>query len=62
METMRIDWEEDNDLTAYRVRSTYLDKYNNLLTSGRCSKKYPKDSKIIALAGVYQNIADESKK
>ena len=37
-------------------------KYNNLLTSGRCSAKDPKDAHILALVGVEKNIADDSKK
>ena len=39
-----------------------LKKYNNLLTSWRCSNKDPKDSHILALVGVAQNITDDSKK
>ena len=39
-----------------------LKKYNNLLTSRRSSKKDPKDSHILALVGVAQNLVDDSKK
>ena len=40
----------------------YLKKYKNLLNSGRRSNKDPKDSQIMTLPGVDQNIADDSKK
>ena len=62
METMRSDWEEENDLTAYQVRAMALKKYNNLLTSGRWSNKDPKDYHILYLVGVDQKLADDSKK
>ena len=39
-----------------------MKKYIKLLTSGRCSTKDPKDAHILALLGVAQKIADESKK
>ena len=39
-----------------------LYNYNNLLTSGRWSKKYPKDDQILAQLGMAQNLADDSNK
>ena len=39
-----------------------LKNYNNLLTSGRWSNKYPKDYQILVLVGVAQNLSDDSKK
>ena len=39
----------------------YLKKYNNHLTSGRWSSKYPKDSQILYLVGVAHKLADDSK-
>ena len=62
METRRSEWEEDKDFTEDQVRYIDLNNYNNLLTSGRWSTKYPKDDKILALVGVYQKLADGSKK
>ena len=62
MNTRRSDWEEDKKFTAERVRSMYLKKYNILLTPGRWYTKDPKDSQILALVGVAQKLADDSKK
>ena len=39
-----------------------LNKYNNLLTSGRWSNKDPKDAHILSLVGLDQNLAEDSKK
>ena len=39
-----------------------LKKYNNLFTSEGCSTKEPKDTHILALFGLSENIMDESKK
>ena len=39
-----------------------LKKYNNLLNSGRWSAKDPKDSHILTLLLVAQNLTDDSKK
>ena len=39
-----------------------LKKYNNLLTSGICSSKDPKDAQILALVGVAQILANGSRK
>ena len=39
-----------------------MKKCNNLLTSGRWSKKYPKDYHILDIVGVYQKLADISNK
>ena len=44
------------------MRDMALDNYNKLLTSGRWSKKDPKDAQILDLVGVDQNLADDSKK
>ena len=44
------------------VRAMALKNYNNLLTSGMWSNKYPKDSHIMALVGVSQKLADNPKK
>ena len=44
------------------MRSITLNKYNNLLTSGRWSKKDPKYDQILYLVGVAQKLADNSKK
>ena len=49
METSRSEWEEDKDFTAQKVRAVDLKKYNNQITSGRWSTKYPKDAQILAL-------------
>ena len=62
METRRSEWEEDKDLTEYQMRSMALKKYNSLLTSWRWFIKDTKDAQILALVGVAQNLADESKK
>ena len=61
METRSIEWEKDRKFTKYQVRATDLKKYNNLITSGKCSTNYPKDSWILYLVGATQNIMDESK-
>ena len=62
METSRSEWEEDKELTAYWVRSTYLNNLNSLITSGIwCNKDY-KDVHIIALVRLAQKLADNSKK
>ena len=39
-----------------------LNKYNNLLTSGRWYIKDPKSAHILALVGVSHNIMNDSKK
>ena len=39
-----------------------LNNYNNLLNSGRCSTKDPKDSHILALVVLAQNISDDFNK
>ena len=39
-----------------------LNKYNNLLTSGRWSTKDPKDAQILDLVGVAQKFADKTNK
>ena len=39
-----------------------LKKYNNLLTSWRCSNKDPKYDHILALVVVAQKLVDDSKK
>ena len=62
METRSSEWYEYKELIAEQMSTTYLKKYNNLLTSGRCSNKVPKYVHILALVGVYQNLADDSKK
>ena len=61
MDTRRSEWEEDKYFTADQVRDMSLKNYNNLLTSGRWSTKDPKDSNILALVGVAQNLADDTK-
>ena len=33
-----------------------MNKYNDLLSSGRCSNEDPKDYQILALVGVTQNL------
>ena len=62
METRRSEWQEDKDFTEDQVRSMDLNNYNNLLTSERWYTKDTKDAQILALVGVAQNLADESKK
>ena len=62
METRSSEWEEEKYFTGDQVSSMYLNKHNNLLTPGRCSKKDSNYSQIIALFGVAQKLADESKK
>ena len=44
------------------MRAMALNSYNKPLTSGRWSTKDPKDDQILALLGVSQNIAYDSKK
>ena len=44
------------------MRAVALKNYNNLLTSGMWFNKDPKDSHIMALVVVAQNLADESNK
>ena len=58
METRRSVWENYTNFTAEQVMDMDLNKYNNLLTSWRCSTNYTRDSKILALVGVSQKIAD----
>ena len=62
MDTSRSEWKEDKDFTVDKERDLALKKNNNLLTSVRCSKKYPKDSQILALVGLAQELADISNK
>ena len=59
--TRRSEWEENKDFTAEQMRAIDLKKYNNFLTSGRWSTKYPKDAQILALVVVPQKLADDSK-
>ena len=61
-ETSRSEQDQDKDFKEEQVRDMALKKYNNLLTSGRWSNKDPKDTQILALVGVAQNLADDSKK
>ena len=44
------------------MRAVDLKKYNNQITSGRWSTKYPKDAQTLALVWVDQKISDDSKK
>ena len=62
MYTRRSEWEEDKEFTAYQVSTMVLKKYKNLITSGRWYNKYPKDDQILALVGVAQKLAYDSKK
>ena len=62
METRRKEWEEYKEFSEYQVMDMYPKKYNNLLTSGMWSNKDPKNVQILAIAGVDQNLADDSKK
>ena len=62
MEIRRSDWEEYKELLAEQVRAMALNKYNNLLTSGRWSTKDTKDNQILALVKMDQKLAGESKK
>ena len=62
METRRNAWQEYKNFTEEQVRDMALNKYNNLLTSGRWSTNYTKDAKILALVGKSQKIADYYKK
>ena len=39
-----------------------LNKYNNLLTSGRCTNKDTKEDQILDLVGVGKKLADDSNK
>ena len=43
MKTRRSKWEEGKEFSAEQVRAMDLINYNNLLTSGRWSTKYPND-------------------
>ena len=56
------EWEEENEFTAEQVRDLDLNDYNNLFNSGRFSNKDSKDDQILALFGVAQKLADDSKK
>ena len=60
MKTRRIESEEDTYFTSEQVMSMSLKKYNNLLTSGRGSTKYPKYAQILYLEVLPQKLADES--
>ena len=62
MDTSSSEWEKDNYFTAEQVKYMALNNYNKLLTSGRCSKKDPKNTQFLALFGVAQNFTDYSKK
>ena len=62
METGRSEWEEEKEITADQVRAVDLNKYNTLLTSGRCTNKNPNYTPILALVGLNQKLADDSKK
>ena len=44
------------------MRDTELNKYNDILVSGRWSTKDPKDAQILALVVVTQKLADDSNK
>ena len=44
------------------MSSMALKNYNKLLTSGRCSNKYPKDVQILSLVVVIQKLSDEANK
>ena len=44
MDTKRSEWEEYKESTWEQVMTIALESYNKLLTSGRWSKKYPKDA------------------
>ena len=39
-----------------------MKRYNNLLTSGKWSTKYPTDDQILDLVGVDQKFADKTNK
>ena len=58
---MNSEWDEEKEFTEEQERDIALKKYNNILTSGRCSKKDTKDVQILSLVGVSQKIADNSK-
>ena len=60
MYTRSSEWEEEKYFTLEHVRVIALKNYNNILTTRRWSAKYPKDSQILAIVGVAQNIADDS--
>ena len=62
IDTRRSEWEEYKNFTAEKLSSMALKKYNNLLTPGMWTNKYPKDDHILALVGVPQNLADDSNK
>ena len=62
METSRGEWEEEKEFTTEQVRDMASNKYNNLLTSGRCSNKDTKDAHILALVGVAKKPPEKSKK
>ena len=47
MYTRRNEWEEDKEFTADKEIDMGLNKYNNLLTSGRWSNKDTKDAHIL---------------
>ena len=62
METRRNERKYKKEFTAYQVSAMDLQKYNNLLTSGRLSNKDPKDYQILYLVGVAQNLSDHFNK
>ena len=62
MESRRSEWKEYKELNSEQVRAMALNNYNNILTSGRWSKKDPKDSQIPALVEVAYKLSNDSKK
>ena len=62
METRRKEWEKYKEFSEYQVMDMYPKKYNKIIISGRWYNKDPKNVQILAIAGVDQNLADDSKK
>ena len=60
MDNRRGEWEEEKYFTLEHVRVIALKNYNNIITTRRWSAKYPKDSQILAIVGVAQNVADDA--
>ena len=62
MDTMRSEWGRGKYFISDQLIAMALDNYNNIFTSGRWLNKDTKDSNILSLLGVDQNLADGSNK
>ena len=62
MYTMRSEWGRGKYFIADQLIDMALNNYNNIFTSGRWLNKDTKDSHILSLLVVDQNLADGSNK